>query len=794
MESEERDEKLNALLAELDGLSRSVERQQRQLDRLRQEIRQLQTPSAVPVAPPLGVPIAVPPPAEPPTAEPSVSPRQSAGFGHTDALPEEPVAAPFRPIRPPAASSVPGGQSLEQYIGGNLINKVGILILVLGVGIFLNYAFENNLLGPVARISMGYVTGVALVGLAYWLKKDYPAYGAVLLSGGVSTLYFTTYFAYDFYGLLPHLLAFGLMVAVTGFTVYAAMQFDQQVIGVYGQVGAYAVPLLLSQGNGQVAVLFSYTAIINVGVAVLAFRKNWFGMNGAAFLVTWLTYGSWFFLSFEVATHLPLALGFGTLFWAIFYAVFAFGLRGGESVTGWNGVVLVLNAFVYYLLGYEALDGLVHERWQGLFTVAVAAAYAGVALYARRQGDRPALFSLALVLAVAFATIAVPVQLGGVSVTYVWAAEAVVLFAAGQRLRAKLYGYLAAVAAALTVLSLFIGWGAYDDAKVFIPLLLNRHFAVSLWVVLALGIMAWLARREGAATFTGPPLLVPLWRTALPVAGVVLLYGVVALEIGHYFEHQVTRLPPNDPSKLAVGTFWEAATRLRSLGQLWLITFAGLYVSALLALLRYLRAGGYWQRVPAGLSLLVLTAWLLGGLYAAETLRDAYLEGMPDRRPAYLLVRYLAYGGVGLCVGLAGQRVGQLGLARAGSPWQWYPAAVHVFIIAVLSAELVQGFVWMGGGPVAEWKEPAQKVGFSVLWGGYALALVGRGIWRKRKVLRLLGIALFAVTLVKLFLFDLGDISKLGKIIAFVGLGVLLLTISFLYQKFKDVILGEDSQ
>ena len=70
--------------------------------------------------------------------------------------------------------------------------------------------------------------------------------------------------------------------------------------------------------------------------------------------------------------------------------------------------------------------------------------------------------------------------------------------------------------------------------------------------------------------------------------------------------------------------------------------------------------------------------------------------------------------------------------------------------------------------------------------------MVGRGIWRKRKVLRLLGITLFGITLVKLFLFDLGDISTLGKIIAFVGLGVLLLVISFLYQKFKDVILGED--
>ncbi|HEX8528454.1 MAG TPA: DUF2339 domain-containing protein, partial [Cytophagales bacterium] len=263
-------------------------------------------------------------------------------------------------------------------------------------------------------------------------------------------------------------------------------------------------------------------------------------------------------------------------------------------------------------------------------------------------------------------------------------------------------------------------------------------------------------------------------------------------EINHYFEYEIAQLRPDNPSGAAPPAYWETAGRLRYLKLLWLVAFSGLFVAALLVGTRYFRAGRNWQLALAGLSGLVLAWWLLGGLYASDALRDAYLEGVPDRRAAYLWLRYLVYGGVGLCVGLAGQRVAQLGLARPGSPWQWYPAAVHVYLVALLSAELVQLFVWLGGGSVVTWKGLAQKVGFSVLWGVYALALVGRGIWRKRKVLRLLGIALFGITLVKLFVFDLGDISKLGKIIAFVGLGVLLLVISFLYQKFKDVILGED--
>jgi uncharacterized membrane protein len=138
--------------------------------------------------------------------------------------------------------------------------------------------------------------------------------------------------------------------------------------------------------------------------------------------------------------------------------------------------------------------------------------------------------------------------------------------------------------------------------------------------------------------------------------------------------------------------------------------------------------------------------------------------------------------------------VRQLRTLRPGSLWKWYPAVIHLFVIALLSAELVQIFLKLAPGVLTDRKELAQKLGFSVLWGVYALGLIMWGIWRKRRVMRVLGITLFAVTLGKLFLFDLGDIPTLGKIIAFVGLGVLLLVISFLYQKFKDVILAEDKE
>lgn len=84
------------------------------------------------------------------------------------------------------------------------------------------------------------------------------------------------------------------------------------------------------------------------------------------------------------------------------------------------------------------------------------------------------------------------------------------------------------------------------------------------------------------------------------------------------------------------------------------------------------------------------------------------------------------------------------------------------------------------------------KTGISILWGAYSFFLILFGFRQKHKILRLAGIFLFLITLIKLFIFDLGSISTLGKMIVFIALGVFLLIISFVYQKFKNIILMDD--
>jgi uncharacterized membrane protein len=80
------------------------------------------------------------------------------------------------------------------------------------------------------------------------------------------------------------------------------------------------------------------------------------------------------------------------------------------------------------------------------------------------------------------------------------------------------------------------------------------------------------------------------------------------------------------------------------------------------------------------------------------------------------------------------------------------------------------------------------KLGLSILWGVCALILIALGIWKKKKHLRIGAIALFGVTLVKLFFYDISHLDTIAKTIVFVALGILLLIISFLYNKYKHII------
>ena len=163
--------------------------------------------------------------------------------------------------------------SLENLIGLRLIHLVGIVVLVIGLSLGVKYAIDKNLISEGLRILLAYAAGAVLYLLSLRLKKQYTGFSAILFSGAMASLYFTTFGAFVYYHFLSYTAAFVLMIAFTVYTTFEALRYNRQEIALLGLVGAYGIPFLISPDTGHPEMLFLYITIINLGIVFLCAKK-----------------------------------------------------------------------------------------------------------------------------------------------------------------------------------------------------------------------------------------------------------------------------------------------------------------------------------------------------------------------------------------------------------------------------------------------------------------------------------------------------------------------------------------
>ena len=696
------------------------------------------------------------------------------------------------PIAPPKNKKPKGKSNLEKFIGENLINKIGIAITVIGVAIGAKYSIENDLISPLTRIILGYLSGLGLLGFGMKLKAKYENYSAVLVSGALAILYFITFAAYSFYGLFPQLMAFALMLIFTVFGVVAALNYNKQVIAHFGLVGAYAVPFLLSNDSGNIATLFTYMAIINIGILVISFKKYWKPLFYSAFTFTYLIYSSWLVFSYENTEHFTLAFIYLSVFFGIFYTAFlAYKLIKKEQFLKSDIVLLLLNSFIFFGLGYGLLSN--HETGKellGAFTLGNAAIHFAVSiiLFKKKLADKN-LFHLVAGLVLVFITIAIPVQLDGNWVTLLWTFLAALLFYIGRTKGVSFYEYLSYPLMILALISLTHDWGiGYENYYSTTELrpILNSYFLTSVLFLGAFGFINWINQKHSFSIKEKPTSKIPVIMSfVIPIILLFVSYMSFFLEIEQYwnnlFKASEVNINPQDAY-----SYGERNYDLQDFGYVWLFNFTFFFVT----LLAFFNIKKLKNRV-LGISTLITGVvasffFLSGGLYILSELRESYIDralseyyniGMMN-----IIIRYVSFTFFALLwitlIKLSKRAFMNMNVK--------IPIEIisHISILWILSSELLN---WMD----LAGSDQSYKLGLSILWGVYALFLIAWGIYKKRKYLRIGAISLFGVTLAKLFLYDIASLNTISKTIVFVSLGVLLLIISFLYNKYKNVISDE---
>lgn len=378
------------------------------------------------------------------------------------------------------------------FTHGNVVLRVGLLVLFFGVAFLLKYAAERSLLPIELRLCGVVVAGLFLLVLGWRLRLGRPDFALLSQGGGVGVLFLTIFAAAKLYDLLPLGLSFGLMILLVGLSAALALLQDARSLAFFGAMGGFLAPVLLANGSGNHVALFSYYALLNVGILVIAWFRAWRGLNLLGFVFTLAIGSIWGIESYQpryFATTEP----FLVLFFVMFSLIAVlFATRQPPKLRGYVDGSLV---FGTPIICFALQAALVKDMTYGMAISALVGSffYIILATLLWNRGDdklRAGMRTMVeafLALAIVFATLAVPLALSGHWTAVTWAMEGAALVWVGvrqQRLIPRNSGFILQIGASLVFWDNSHAWGHG-------LVILNGQFLGSLVVCFALLFSSW---------------------------------------------------------------------------------------------------------------------------------------------------------------------------------------------------------------------------------------------------------------------------------------------------------------
>ena len=737
---------------------------QKEVGRLNEEIREVyRTLSDYGIRPSIERPLRDPVERQPPPVERTPVPDMASPAptpSPPPSTPSRPQATPSRPAPTPSRpvpSDVPRERikvDWELILGGNWLARIGVLAVVIGVAFFLKLAFDNQWIGEAGRVALGVTGGIGLLIAGELLHRRYPIYAQALLGGGIAVLYVSIFAAFSFYGLLDIYPAAGLLFLFSVTAAALALRHDSTALAVIGILGAFAGPFILgayppkptvlqtfaSDASAQIMV---YVAIVDLGVLALSTVRNWRWFTLLALLGSLASFGIWYG-EYGEETAVTIVQGSLTAIFLIFIGVTTlFHVIWRRAAQEFDHALMVINAAAYLGISYGVLWD-EFRPWMGVFTLLMAFFYGALAYAVIWRGREQANLSImALGIAAVLLTIAVPVQLEGPWVSVAWAVEGAALVWLSFTLKMWQLRAFGTVVFAVFAIQL-LAFDTPGALKAGLTPFYNTYLLSYALGVGATFLTAYLLWRNRALLMESESALFPIFLTA----GNLFFTLAVFVQVD--------------------GVWIAVAWAVEALVLIWLSFRLGLYE---------LRLFGTGLFVGVAVRLLVFNTQIdLEEFRLILNYRMmAFASGIAALYLAALLV--------------ARERRSVMSLEKSALVPGLLIGA-NFLTLWVLSFECIavvdSGIVGVTGSTAYYVKSLA----LSLTWAIYASVCLAIGIVGRWRMVRMAGLGLLAVPIVKLFLFDSLALEQGYRVAAFLSLGVIMLTVGFLYQRYSEVIKG----
>ena len=402
-------------------------------------------------------------------------------------LPRAPVAAhiAWETSRPDAASLFIL-RLKHWFTEGNVPVKIGVLVLFAGVAALLKYATDAGMLHlPIAlRLSLVALAAIGALLFGWQQRRTRRVFALSVQGGAIGVLLITVFTAFRLYALLPPEAAFVLLVVlVAGVGVLAVLQ-DALALAVLALLAGFLAPVLVSTGHGSHVALFSYYAVFNLAILGVAWKRSWRVLNLLGFVATFGIGTFWGVLQYRpeffASTEPFLILNF------LFYlAIPLLYLRHTEAAQ--NKVMDGCLIFGVPLISLLLQGALLRWQAQPLAFSALAAAviYVAVAWSLRGRDQLGVLRDAWAALAIALATLAVPLALSADVTGGIFALEGAGLVWIGLRQQRWLSRWAGVGLQAVAAIAVLIVYSRHAAGSAAAASWLDRDFLGALILAIA---------------------------------------------------------------------------------------------------------------------------------------------------------------------------------------------------------------------------------------------------------------------------------------------------------------------
>ncbi len=341
------------------------------------------------------------------------------------------------------------------FTEGNVVVRIGGIILFFGLAFLVKYAVEHSVVSIEIRL-IGLALGAfAVLGLGWKLRKREGHYGIILQGLGVAILYLLVFATAKLYTLLPLSLAFAIMLIIVIVGSLLAVLQNAFALALFAISGGFLAPIITSDGSGSHIMLFSYYAMLNLGIVGIAWYRSWRLLNLTGFVFTFIVAVAWGTLRYD-SSLLMTTEPFLILFFLFYVAISILFTRKQNFQA--RGIVDATIVFGVPLVAFSLQYSLVHEIEYALaysaFTLGIF--YFVLFKVLARFFAMRLLSSAFLALSIVFFTITIPYAFSNEITGALWALEASAIIWISLKQNhfyARIFGVLLQVIATLVYVS-----------------------------------------------------------------------------------------------------------------------------------------------------------------------------------------------------------------------------------------------------------------------------------------------------------------------------------------------------